>query len=361
MILSTPRFKYLKGLAAALVIPLAVLIVAHCGLEALSHWAEAKPGYYLWRTDERLMLLSPAKFSRPGKGRLMIFGASETGEGFIDSVMKQKLPGLAVENMAIDGANFTDVLFQMEYLQSIYGPAAVPSDIVVGLTQRFVANIPIPKTRLFREAIDKYSPGITDSGPTARVARKGFVSAAASWLEFRLHQTERYRCAMEALWIELASAVSPEWTRKHDLRSLLIKAKTWSRARGTDSQIRALLTTLPHWRKTHAWKASDHRDAVEGEMKALIEFAKRYHSRLYFVNIPLLPVNKSMFAPGVYEDYLQVINAARGDAPLLDLGEFLPAADFSDAVHATGKGAARISVATAEFIQQHELGTQAVQ
>jgi len=362
MILSTPRFNYLKGITAALAIPLAAFVLCHCGLEALSRWAESKPGYYLWRNDDHLLLLSPAKFSRPGKRRVMIFGASETAEGFVDTVMERRMPGLSVENMAFDGATFNDLLFQLEYLDRIYGPASVPSDIVIGLSHRLISNITIPRTRLFKDAVNKYSPGqATGNGASARVKRKNRLQAAVSWLRFRLHQTERYRYAIQAAWIRIASTVRPGWVQKSGLRTSLMKEKTWSRTRSTDDEIRVRLGGIDHWQKTHAWKISEHRGIVEPELRKVIAFAQQHHIRLYFVNMPLLPVNKGMFAPGLYEDYLQVVNEVRGDVPLLDLGELLPDVEFSDAVHATEKGAIHISTATADFLRQHELSTQAVQ
>ena len=362
MILSTPRFKYLTGLAAIFTVLFAALVLSHAGLEVVSRWAESKPGYYLWRSDDHLLLLSPARFQRPAKGRLMIFGASEAAEGFIDKAMEERLPGLKVENMAYDGAMFNDLLMQLRYLETAYGEAAIPSHIVVGISVRYVANFKIPRTRLFKDAIDKYSTARVANMPSGtRVVHKGRLGAAAAWVRFRLHQTERYRYAVEAAGIELAYRLAPEWAKKRNLRGLLAKAKYWARIRSGDDEIRARLMGIRHWQQSRVWKASNDRAMVEREMKTLLDFAHRHHVRLYFVNMPMLAATRSIFAPGVLEDYLETVNATRGDAALLDLGELLPDDEFSDAAHASGKGARHISATAADFIRGQELLPRASQ
>lgn len=362
MISSTPRSRFLKGFAAALAIPFAVLLLSHAGLEALSRWAESKPGYYLWRHDDSMLLLSQGRFKRPGKGHLMIFGASETGEGFVDNTIERRLPGVSVDNAAFDGATFNDFLVQLEYLESFYGSGSIPSDIVVGISPRFIANIKMTKYRLFKDVVAVYSPGelvVTDS--TARVVRKTWRETAASWMRFRLRQTERYRYSLLAAGVECAYRLRPEWARKHDLRNALAKEKFWSRKKDTDKAIRAGLAGLGHWQKAHAWKASDHREDLVAEMTALGNFARRNHTRFYLVNMPLLPLNKDMFAPGVYDDYLKTLDSVRGEVPLLDLSDYLKPNEFSDGIHAGAVGARRISAATADFILRNEPNLQAAQ
>src|SRR5947209_19151377 len=110
MSLSTPRSKFVRNFIGALAIPVAALVLAHCGLEALAQWAELRPGTYLWRSEDQFLLLSPGRFARPGKGRVAIFGASETAEGFVDKVIASELPGVSVDNLAFDGATFNDLL-----------------------------------------------------------------------------------------------------------------------------------------------------------------------------------------------------------------------------------------------------------
>ena len=86
-------------------------------------------------------------------------------------------------------------------------------------------------------------------------------------------------------------------------------------------------------------------------MGAVNDFARRHHSRVYYVNMPLLPANREMFGPGVYDDYMSVIRSTLGDARLIDLGNLLKTKEFSDAVHATAEGALHISTATAQYIR----------
>ncbi len=362
MISSTPRSKYLKGLAAVFAVLFAALLLSHAGLEVLARWAESKPGYYLWRSNDHLLLFSPARFHYAGKGHVMIFGASEAAEGFVDKTMERRLPGLTVENLAYDGAMFSDLLLQLRYLETAYGAAAMPSDIVVGLSVRYVANFKIHDTRLFNEAIDRYSTdrvAVTPSG--TRLVPKGRLDAGISWLRFRLHQTERYRFALKAAGIELAYKVAPEWAKRRNLRGSLGKAKYWSRVRGGDEENKTRLMGIRHWQQSRVWKASDHRAMVENEMNAVLDFAHRHHVRLYFVNMPMLTATKSIFAPGILEDYLQTIDAVRGDAPLLDLSGLLPDEEFADIAHASQKGAQHLSTATADFIGRQELLPQASQ
>jgi len=254
---------------------------------------------------------------------------------------------------------FNDLLMQLRYLEAAYGEAAIPSDIVVGISVRYVANFKIPRTRLFKDAIDKYSTArvaVTPSG--TRVVHKGWFEAGLGWLGFRLHQTERYRHAMEAAGIELAYRVAPEWAKKRNLRGQLAKAKYWSRVRGGDEEIRTRLMGVRHWQQSRVWKASDDRAMVEREMNTVLDFAHRHHVRLYFINMPMLAATRSIFVPGVLDDYLQTVNATRGDAPLLDLSKLLPDDEFSDAAHASGKGAQHISAVAADFIRGRELQSQ---
>ncbi len=359
MILSTPHFKFLKSLAAALSVVLVAIVLSHASLEALARWAESKPHYYLWAVDDHLMLFNESRMvgrHAPG-GRMLVFGASETGEGIVDGVIERGLPGMSVEHLSFDAATFRDILIQLKYIEQVYGKSVLPSHVVIGLSPRMVANAILDKfgDRL-PESVNRFSSAVSvnNSGPLPRLVRKSKLRAIQAWLNFRIYQTERYRAGVHALLLEVESRLHIARAQQASLKESLQKAKLRRRVRASDEVLKSVLTERGHWQLTHAWKASEHRESVDREFNYLTGFAKRNGIHLYFVNLPEWPANKELFAPGVYDDYLQVVREDCGPYPFLDLGDMLTDPEFIDAVHPTGKGADKVSKAIADFVHQNE-------
>ncbi len=356
---STPRFNFLRSLGAALAVTLAALVFSHAVLEGLARWAESKPDYYLWAIDDHLMLFNKSRIvsrNAPG-GRMFVFGASEAGEGIVDDVIEKRLPGLSVEHLSFDGGTFRDIVIQLKYLEQVYGKRALPSQILIGLSPRLVANITVAKFGdRFPDGVNRFSDvvSVNTSGPLPRLVRKSKLRAMVAWLNFRIVQTERYRAAMNALVLDLDTRLHPGRPPRTNLLEAFQKAKLRHRIRASDEALRGVLTERGHWQTTHSWKASEHRDLVDHEFAYVISFAQRNHIHLFFVNLPEWPTNKEMFDPGVYEDYLQTVRQASNGTPFLDLGDLLPDAQFVDAVHPTAAGADKVSAIIADFVRQNE-------
>lgn len=355
---STPHFKFLKSLAAALGVVLAALVLGHASLESLARWAEAKPHYYLWAVDDHLMLFNQSRMigRHAPAARMFVFGASEAGEGIVDGVMERRLPGMSVEHLSFDGATFNDILLQLNYIEQVYGRAALPSHVLIALSPRVMANALLDKfgNRL-PDSVNRFSSAVSvdDSGSLPRLVPKSRLRAIQAWLDFRLFQTERYRAAATALLFEIGSRLHLPQAQRASLLESLQKAKLRHRVRTSDKALKSVLTESGHWQVTHAWKASEHRDAIDREFDYLIGFARRNGIQLYVVNLPEWQVNKQMFEPGVYDDYLQVVRQACGAYPFLDLGDMLTDREFADAVHPTAKGAEKVSQAIADFVRQN--------
>ncbi len=358
MILSTQRFRFLGSLAAALSVVLVALVLSHVALEALARWAESKPHYYLWAVDDHLMLFNQSRMAgrHASADRMVVFGGSEAGEGIVDEVLERGLPGMSVEHISIDGGMFHDAVLQLKYIEQVYGKSALPSHVLIGLSPRLVANVPVDKFgERLTEGVNRFSPAVSvnNSGALPRLVPKTRLRAIAAWVNLQIVQTERYRAAMNALILEVDSRLHPGRPPRASLLEAFQKAKTRHRIRSSDDVLKSVLTERGHWQITHAWRASEHRDSVDREFAYLEAFARRNGLHLYYVNLPEWPINKQMFEPGVYDDYLQTVRRASGANPFLDLGDLLSSSEFVDAVHPTAAGADRESAAIADFVREN--------
>jgi hypothetical protein len=333
----------------------AAFFVTHFALEQIARYAEKNTDAYLWWREEYMQIFSPLNYVDRGEGRLLMFGASEAREAFVTDTFNERLPDLRAYQNSSSIGTISDAVVLLNYLERSYGPTAVPEAMLLGVTTRFIAN------KLFWEddspmlwSIDRYSPYFKldrTQAPPQLVDRSPGESLEARFAQM-CHQQRRYNGSFRALAREVVTRLRPELS-EHRFWYSLYPSKFHHRQplplHGTKEWL-----GRPNnpYRTLHTWDAAEHREGVRRHLDLLLEFAGRHGMELYIVNLPELPYHAGLYEPGIYERYLEEVQAAIGDTPFLDLRGFLQEEEFFDICHPTHEAAVKISGTVAEFIRE---------
>ncbi|MEQ1574345.1 MAG: hypothetical protein ABL993_08880 [Vicinamibacterales bacterium] len=326
---------------------------AHLALEATARYAESRLGAYLWKEQDYLRLFSPAYHAGRGAGRLFIYGPSEAREGLLPEEIEHVVPDLKPYQNAQSIGTIEDGLVALNYIELAYGRAAVPDEILVGITTRFIANIRMQRSPLF-EGIKKYSPHFTLEEGThpPTLVPKSTLDATLSRVRLLALQPDRYRRGMVAVGAPLVNHVVPSLSAYE--RVLTRPAKYLTRKIGPESDIRKWLTTPGnYWEAVHTWNPEADRGRITHDLQLLIDYTSRHGIRLYIVNLPEWSPNRDLYLPNRYEAYLDIVTSAIGDTPFLDLRTFLNDDEYYDEAHPTWDGGIRVSRRVAAFIKEH--------
>lgn len=337
-----------------------VFIVVAGALEATAQFAERRLGAYLWKKQDHLRLLSPSYHAGRGRGRLFIYGPSEAREGLLPEELERNGTRLSPYQGAQSLGTLEDGLVVLDYLDRAYGGSATPDALLLGITTRFVADIRTRPSPLF-EGIDKYSPHLKliDANHPPALGPKSAIEKVQAHLALAALQPDRYRRGVFAVTNHFFGAVVPVLAAYE--REMIRPANYFLEKDLSDEVARERLI-MPgyHWEKVHAWDPESDRARVTRSFTKLLEFTARHRIRLYVVNLPEHSWNRELYRPGRYESYLNVVTAALGDTPFLDLRTFLSDDEFYDEAHAKWNGAIRIGREVGAFIRAHEAATQAL-
>jgi len=251
---------------------------------------------------------------------------------------------------------FQDLLLSLEYVERAYGPSAVPAMLVMGVTPRFVANIPRGQSPLIA-AIDRYSPHFrVELGPDGPrlVPKRLSESLAARGRFLFFKQPSRYpAAAASVIRGNLSKDGQPSW---------LIG---WLQSYGSPYRYH-LLAPIPReaiqawinqptsfWFAVHRWEPDTDAKVIHQEFDRLFAFTRRHGTRLHVVNLPESVWNRESYAPGRYERYEALVRESLKDTPFLDLRMMLGPDEFYDAGHATLPGALRVSRRVIDFVRDH--------
>lgn len=347
--LSRPRPRFALAAAAT---ALAFAAATHAVLEPLASHVESVHGAYLWKDEEWLQLFTRDRYADRGAGRVLVYGPSETREALLTPRLEQALPGLECLQNAQSMGTIEDGLVLLDYIDREYGPGAVPSVVVLGVSTRFVANIRAQESFLL-SSIDKYAPHFRVNRRTSppRLEPKSAWESQLAWFRFRLRQQRRYQGTLKALLREaLAAANSPLADSPWLLRALS-PAKYHGLEPVPLAETRAWLADPKgFWSAVHAWDPDEHRERVLRDVRGWRDFCREHGTTLYVVNMPEVSWNRDLYPAGRYERFLAVLREALADTPFLDLRMLVPDEEFYDSCHPTIEGCARVSDAVAAFV-----------
>jgi hypothetical protein len=326
------------------------------GSLALAGTVETRYGSYPWQNEDWLRVLLPTLWVGRGQGRILITGPSEAREDLLYELFDESFPGLHAFQGGQSLGTFDDLLLSLEYIERVHGPSAVPAMLVLGITPRFVANIPRGQSPLVA-AIDRYSPHVrVESGPDGpRLAPKSLLDSLQSRGRFLLFkQPHRYLSAAASV----IRRVVPADGRSGRLRSWLqiygspYKYHLLPRVPPTEIQ-EWISRPTSFWFAGHRWEPDTDAAAIRGQFDRLLAFTRQHGVRLYVVNLPENVWNREGYQPGRYERYQALVRESLGDTPFLDLRTMLSPDEFYDAGHATLPGAVRVSSRVIAFVRDH--------
>jgi hypothetical protein len=336
--------------------------VAHLGLESGARFAERYLGAYLWKDQDYLRLFSPANHAGRGTHRLLIYGPSEAREGLLPDEVARVVTGLEPYQNSQSFGTLEDGLVVLQYIEGAYGRSAIPDAILLGITPRFIGNLRTQPSPLW-VGINKYSPDFrveTISGAPV-LARRTFVESVGPRLALLALQPDRYRRGMFAIASRTATRVFPSlsaerWTWEPIVPFVYLVGKT-----APEASIRRWISRPDNfWELVRNWNPERDRERVREELGRYRAFAHKYGTELYVVNLPELSWHRDLYKPGRYETYLDVVKAALGPTPFLDLRTLLPDELFFDSAHPTWEGAGRVSREVGAFIEARRHATATV-
>ena len=382
----------LVSASAGSVLLLTLLLFA--GLTQLARWGETKHDVYPWRYEDYLRYLVPSLHLSEDAPRMLLVGPSEMREDLVHHQLASAFPAMNVYQGGQSLGTLDQTLLALDYLEQAFGPSAVPQTLVLGLTPRFVANLPAGTAPLVT-SIDSYSPyfRVEPAADGPHLVRKSVWAGIRSRKWFLSKQGARYRAAFAGLCRHLLGDTTPY--EDYDevfagLRAAESRAPavgfmpllSYARAVGPRAALAYTmrLVTSPYryhhlspvdpdeidawlrhpdsfWYDVHHWDPNADAERIRLQCSRLLAFAERHGVRVFAVNLPEHPLNSALYDPAAYAAYLDIIRTALPGVPVLDLRDAAEAEGFFDAGHLNLPNALRVTDRTITFITAHCEGT----
>ena len=357
------------------------------GLELLARHAESTGHVHPYKWEDWLRFLVPTLWAGHDAPTLMLTGPSTARENFLAADFSSAFPGMRVSPCAMSLGTFRDITAALEYIERAYGQAALPEVVVLGISPRFMAEI--PRERPFSLALERYTRHfgpLTDSSAAFGLARKPAVEGITDHLRFKLtHQSGRYRSAMAWATTRVLSPRVSSWISESAPARFLAHS---SLGRALDVEQLALegpykfalryiapyryqpaLTAMPHdalaaalddprswWGEVFRWNPAIDAAALRARTAALIDWTSRRGIELHVVRLPEHSYLRERTDPVLSARFDSLIATAFDPVPVLDLKCLLPDSLFLDAEHALWPGAKQISAHVIEYmsaVRQH--------
>jgi hypothetical protein len=348
-------------------------------LQAVSRRAEASGEVYPYRNEDWLRYLVPslwpASASRP---LILLTGPSTVRENLLVEDFAGAFPSHRVFQGALSLGTLNDVLASLKYVRAAYGAGALPSILVLGISPRFLAEI--PDDRPFAEGLDRYSPRyridasadsaavLVEKAPAERVVDRARF--------FARKQTPRYYSA--AAWLmaqavgpELSAAIADSPAGRSKLARLVFTTRAMElglyrygmelaspyKYRGSDPMPVDILTawlddSASWWVRVHGWDPARHSPAVRRRLADLRSLVGSHGIELYVVDMPERSVSSVRYAAGVLDGYRALVDSALAGVPVLHLRDSMSDSEFFDAEHIMVPGARRLSARVIDFIRE---------
>ncbi len=390
----TQDFKSFRLIGLSFLVLLLAFTVVQGGLLQVAQWAERHANPYPYRSEDWLRYLLPALFEGKGKGRMFMTGPSTVRENFLYDRLGQAFPQYSPYQGGMSLGTIDDLLLSLEYIEQVYGKEALPEICIVGVSPRFVANI--PSVRAFSLGLNRYSSHFKVQGgqELPRLEKKSWIEGVSSWILFMTQkQAQRIRIGVLAAIGEIVGTKSYEESllayqqvqqgksfAVHPLTRMLIRSGV-ARLLGIEQDLKlglehvipievspfkyhklkivdrtALNQNLRNpkswWTDVHQWNPEKDRRLVMGKFSKLLEFSNQYGIRLYVVNLPESTMSHRLYREKNYQAYVDLVQSSIGTTPFLDLRHHAPDEEFYDAEHLTFQGAQRVTSELVLFLQK---------
>jgi hypothetical protein len=383
--LFTQDFKKFRLAFAA--VGIAVLFYAGINISLLtfSRWVESRTEIYPYRDEDWLRYLLATLFENRGQNRIMLVGESAVRENLLYEEFNRAFPTMHTFQGGLSLGTINDVLISLEYIKHVYGRGALPQVLIIGISPRFVANL--PEQRPFMTALDLYSPyfGVEETPVGPRLKAKTQWQGWSSWLRFVMFkQQKRFLAAIAALardYLGATQASRQDVERApKPLRSLLhgplaTLDRMAQRGLGVLGDFLGRVTS-PYkyhhlqpmqleglrgwlrgpkswWRQVHSWDPDTNEREIADQFRRLREFADNERIALYVINVPENIESRQLYEVKNYQRYLDLVRRNLGNTPFLDLHALLGPGEFYDVVHATLPGAKRVTETVIDFMKDH--------
>ncbi len=376
-----PVFDRLRLPLATIGTVVALTAAATGGLQVLSSTVEAGGEVYPYRFQDWLRYLLPSLWPDHGKPMLLLTGPSTVREDVAVEQVAEAFPDYRVFQGALSLGTLADVMASLEYVERAHGPRALPAMVVLGVSPRFVAEI--PGGRPFALGLERYStafrvPGRdpTGFGLEAKPRLAGMVAGTRFLVR---QQRQRYRAAVARLAGDLvgpsASDAFVASAAGHYLRRSRWVSRSWiSRAaeigphavgvrysgpyryRGLPPMTRAQMERQldrpgSWWHDVHAWDPGPDSTAIHARMASLVEYCERRGIELFVVNLPDLGLSRLRYAPGASARYLALVRAGFAGVPFVNFRCLVGDADFRDTEHVSVAGSRRVTTELLDFLR----------
>jgi len=380
--LFTRDFSKLGNTLCAIV----VAVLAYVGVNAvflgLSARVERQENVYPYKFEDWYRYLLPGLFEHRGARRIMLVGESAVRENLLYEEFNKAFPTMHTFQGGLSLGTIDDLLISLEYITKVYGRDALPEVMVLGVSPRFVANL--PETRPFIDVLDGYSPYFTveetPAGP--RLQPKTQWQGWSSWARFVLFkQQQRYLGVVAALARSYLVAteeptqevnpgsmppasplqVLPVSLRRIAQNTLQNFINRWLSPYRYHGNPPMKLEGIRHWLhmpkswwpRVHRWDPDANQQTVDGRLTRLRELVANKGIALYVINLPENLESRQLYEAKNYQAYLSLVQKHLGDAPFIDLQDMLRSEEFYDIVHATVPGAKRVTATVIRFIKDH--------
>jgi hypothetical protein len=360
---SVRRTKF--RLAVTAVVSLALLYTAlNVGLLLLARHVEAASAVnvYPFASEDWLRCLLPSLYDDRGRGRVFLAGPSEAREDLLYDRFDRAFPGLSTFQGAQSLGTFDDLLLTLDYVKRTCGDDAMPRVMVLGITPRFVANIPRGGSPLAK-AIDAYSPrfSVEKGDGVSQLVPKPVLSGLRSRQRFLAKAPDRYRSALLTLFRKpLGLDKDYEQVHEHLLHAPLgAEIRFWSLPYKYHhlppmprDQMRSWMNSpTSFWTMSHEWDPAPDARLVGAQFERLLDLTRQHDVRLFVVNLPEHPDNRAGYDPARYGAYLRIVRDSIGTTPFLDLRTLLADEEFYDVGHANLPGAVRVTDEVIRFMK----------
>ena len=354
----------------------------HYGLNSLATYAERDLDAYPFMEEDWLRYLVPTRFVQKNTNKILLTGPSTVRENMLYERFEEEFPDYAVIQGGLSLGTIDDVTAALQYIRRVYGDDALPDILVLGISPRFIANI--PENRALKGGIDRYSPYFStlqnDAG-LVLVPKDPAESLMSRYRFLVYRQPDRYRTAIFSLSSHL---IAGELFSQHKENSETVIQKILNRLfklpevksvivntrykRAVDYDFTEVLAWLssPYkyrlspppningliswmdeknswWQDVHSW---DPRATAQATRASL----ERFHSEitendidLFVVNMPERDVSRVRYNKENYDAYLEIVRNTLGNAHFLDLQDFLQTGEFHDLEHSIYPGSLRLT------------------
>lgn len=353
-------------------------------LNRASIWAEQELGAFPFQQEDWLRYITPSQFTRKNRDRIMLTGPSTVRENLLYEQFTAAFPEHVIYQGGISLGTIDDVNAALDYIEGVHGTDSLPRIIVLGISPRFIANI--PEERPFRKGIDRYSPYFNTIQGNAGIdlEPKGFFESVVARLRFfQYKKPEQYRTALLAVLsyslsgVKIGDAIpgmvektflqrQSDRLFKHPVIKHLIANTRFKRALDHDfTEVLAWMIS-PYkyrldppakqeslvewsnspdswWRLVYTWNPVDTEQQARTRLKRLTEFVDTHGIRLLVINMPERDISRANYHDENYRAYISIIVEAVGDERFLDLSDFLEQDEFYDLEHSVYPGSLRLT------------------